>query len=109
MIRQTTQRYFELTRQSLKLAWVSFRSNLALLSEHESSALHGYMDDARARAVIASQAGDVATLLRDQLELLPQSQKRIRQNRNAVLAIARNTLSDWVRIAKAYWHALQSG
>lgn len=46
----------------------------------EAQAVHRHLAAARMRAVVAAQAGDLATLLRDQWELLPEDGRRLRQD-----------------------------
>jgi len=86
------------TVRSLVATWASLRVTLRRIAAHERQALGGHIDAAQARAITARQAGDASTLIRDQIDLLPESQARLRDNVTALRAIIGELLADWLSI-----------
>jgi len=86
------------TVRSLVATWTSLRVTLRRIAAHERQALGGHIDAAHARATAARQAGDATTLVRDQIDLLPESQARLHENVTTLRAIIGDLLADWLSI-----------
>ena len=81
-------------KQELAVFWSSLRRGFDLLVEHKADAVRTLIDALHERATIAGQAGDIRTLVRDQLEMLENSREQLRTHRRGLVAIAQRWRRD---------------
>lgn len=62
-----------------------------------------HMDALQSRAAVASQAGDLPTLVRDQIDLLPGSRQRLRAHLRVSMMIVGDLVADWRAIWRDLW------
>ncbi|TXH06366.1 MAG: hypothetical protein E6R07_00830 [Nevskiaceae bacterium] len=74
---------------------------VALLLVHETGALRGYWRDLGVRFAVARRARDAGELLRDQLDLLAESRRRMRHEGRVRSALWRGVWRDLTRTARA--------
>jgi len=67
---------------------------LSVLVEHESSALDNQISGLFERLVVARKARSVGELLRDQLDLLPDTQARLRRDHSVRRALLKGLTHD---------------
>lgn len=77
------------TRQMLHIAM----DGLSVLVEHESTALENLHSSLRERWVVATKARSLGELLRHQLDLLPDTQARLRRDHT----VRSQLLKGWTR------------
>ena len=77
------------TQQMLNIAM----DGLSVLVEHENNALEDLRCSLRERWVIATKARGIGELLRHQIDLLPDTQARLRRNHK----VRRQLLAGWTR------------
>lgn len=77
------------TRQMLHIAM----DGLSVLVEHESTALENLRSSLRERWVIASKSRGLGELLRDQIDLLPDTRARLQRDH----AVRSQLLKGWTR------------
>lgn len=80
--------HFFAARQSLQLA-------LDRLKKQERLARHEHVSDLLQRIAVAGQAGDVVTLISDQVALVPGSRRRWRATFNNLRVIPADLLTEW--------------
>ena len=68
--------------------------SLAMIAVHEWGALRAHYSELRERLAVARRARDAGELLRDQMDLLPETQARLRQDQQ----VRRELLRRWVKI-----------
>lgn len=66
---------------------------LAMIAVHEWGALGAHYAELRERVAVARRARGAGELLRDQMDLLPETQARLRQDQQ----VRRELLRRWVR------------
>ena len=75
-------------------------SDLSLLAVHELDSLGGHWAALRERLVVARKARGVGELLSDQLDLLPETQARLRRDHAIRRELLRGVIDNW-RAAEA--------
>lgn len=70
--------------------------------------MHTHMDALRERAAVAAQAGDFNTLINDQIDLLPQTNARLRAHAAGLLAVAKLGLLEVMALGRGYWQSVKS-
>ena len=70
--------------------------DLLQLSHHEVDAISGHWSEVGERIAVARRARDVLELLRDQIDLLPETKARLSRNRLRRRALVRGLIKDLI-------------
>lgn len=67
---------------------------VALIAVHEANALRGHVSEVSERLRVARRARGVKEIVRDQVDLLPESRNRIRRDHEVRMQLCRGLIRD---------------
>ncbi len=68
--------------------------DMATIARHEAEVLHGHLSAMNVRVRVAQRARGVGELLRDQVDLLPESRNRLRRDQSVRRRLWRGLIDD---------------
>lgn len=74
---------------------------VAMIALHEAGAIQGHLESAGERLALARQARSLRTLLREQLDLIPEEKNRLRHDHEVRRALWRGLFRDLRTLRRA--------